>query len=401
MFEPIKAPWIRAGVLLHEPGMPVEDVLEAFVGALRERGFKVAGAVQRERDGVIQVADLASGTVSVAETPSHALRLAGGSLRRALRDDVDLVVLSPFNAFESAVREMMATLEEGAGQQGMPVLTTLSGGDVQRWLEVAGSRGTLLLPTPRALWQWWGPERLYDDLSLGVAQDEVRRIVCGPRWLMIEGPAGVGLAHLSGASRDLQGRLDELRRRSLRQLAELYRSWDPLDMAVAVAALNAHVNRVDLETLPGNGTESLRGEAGRVVVVGAFPGLADTVPHPQVIEANPRPGEFPPSAMESLLPGCARAVVASSSLLNRTLPRVLRLAQGARVALIGPGTPLSPRLHAYGVERMGGLIVRDADGLAAALRAGALPREFVRFGDYRHLQAEPPAEERSYRFRAV
>ncbi|GEO80675.1 Rossmann-like domain-containing protein [Pararhodospirillum oryzae] len=388
MFEPIKAPWIRAGVVLHEAGAPVEDLLETFATTLRERGFRIAGSVRRPREGTLAVADLASAGVAIAETVPHAHRMAAGSLRRALREDVDLVVLSPFDAFEGATREMMATLGEGSGQ-GMPILTALPATELPRWLDFAGSRGAILPPTPAALWQWWGPERLYADLAQGVEDDEVRRIVCGPRWLMVQGPCGVGLAHLSGAPRDLPARLAPMRRRSLRQLAALHQAWDPIDMALAVAAINAHANRFDLDTGPGNGADTLAGLPGRTVVMGAFPGLAEILPDAQVIEANPRPGEFPLSAADALLPGCAGLVLAASTLLNRSLPRLLRLAQGAQVALVGPGTPLSPRLHAYGVGCLGGLVVRDPDGLAQAIQAGALPREFARFGEYRHLR--PPA----------
>lgn len=95
-----------------------------------------------------------------------------------------------------------------------------------------------------------------------------------------------------------------------------------------------------------------------------------------MIEASPRPGEFPTGAMDLLLPGCAAAVVASSTLINRSAPRILRLAHGSRLALVGPVTPLSPRLYHYGAEILGGLVVHDAAGLAGAVRAGAMPREF-------------------------
>ena len=34
------------------------------------------------------------------------------------------------------------------------------------------------------------------------------------------------------------------------------------------------------------------------------------------------------------------------------------------MALIGPSTPLTPRLHSYGIEVLGGLIVENVRGLA-------------------------------------
>ena len=105
-----------------------------------------------------------------------------------------------------------------------------------------------------------------------------------------------------------------------------------------------------------------------------------------MIEAKPRPGELPTIAIDTVLPGCAAAVVSASSLVNRTLPRILRLAQGARVALIGPATPLTSRLHAYGIEIIGGFRVTDPDALASVVANGGLPRDFDRFGTFVHIR---------------
>lgn len=77
--------------------------------------------------------------------------------------------------------------------------------------------------------------------------------------------------------------------------------------------------------------------------------MDNTIVRAQVIETELRPDEYPTVAMDTLLPGRAAAVVASSTIINRSLPRILRLAQGARIAL------------------------------AEAIRASAMPREFTRF----------------------
>ncbi len=394
LLEPAQAPWIRPGAVVHQPGVPVDDLLGRFALDIRARGFQVAGYVQRNHgesdlgraeSGPVELLDLASGdAVVVDRADPGTMAAAARSFRAAMRDDADLVVISRFSAFEKAAREMTAAVADGISQ-GMPVLTSIGGQCVHKWRDFVGGGGAMLSPDLDSLWRWWGPDRLYRDLGLGVAVDEVRQIVCGPRWLMVEGPWGAGLAHLPVGPKELMGRLPLFRRMSLRQLAELSRSWDPLEMAVGIAAINAHYNRFDLDAAMGNGTQAFSAVGGRAVVVGAFPGLTEILRHPQVIEAQPRPGEYPSVAMDTLLPGCAAAVVTSSALVNRNLPRVLRLAQGARVALVGPATPLTPRLHAYGIEVIGGVVVHDPAGLATAIRAGALPREFMRFGRYVHL----------------
>lgn len=392
MFQPAKAPWISPGVIIHEPHAPVDQLIAKFAHAVAKRGFAVAGCV-RLGDTII---DVATGQTMDGSD----LDCARKCLRAAMREDADLAVMSNFAAFRTAAKDLTASVEQG-GFQGMPVLTAIPDGSVRQWHEFAGHGGTMISPTTRALWRWWGPERLYRDLALGVANDEVRQIVCGPRWLMVQGPAGAGLAYLPRSSRELVGRIPSLKRMSLRQLAEMSGSWDPLEMAVGIAAINAHYNRFDIEGEMGNGASAFGDEAGRVVVVGAFPGLSEVLSNPQIIENDPRPGEYPTVAMDTLLPGCAAAVVASSTLINRNLPRILRLAHGSRVALVGPSTPLTPRLFHYGTEILGGLVVRDAQGLGEAIRAGALPREFGRFGQYMHLRRDDVLPGTECRFRAA
>ena len=347
LLEPAQAPWIRPAAVVHEAEFPIDDLLCRFAADIASRGFLVVGPVGDAIDGVAR------------------------GFRGAMRDDADLVVIGHFAAFEKAARELTATIGDGISQ-GMPVLTAIDGQGVRAWREFAGAGGAMLSPDLASLWRWWGPERLYRDLALGVGDDEVRQIVCGPRWLMVEGPFGAGLGYLPVGPKEVLGRLPTMGRMSLRQLAELSRSWDPLEMAVGIAAINAHYNRFDLDAPMGNGTRALAGVAGRVVVIGAFPGLTDVFPHPQVIEASPRAGEYPTIAMDTLLPGCAAAVVTSSTLVNRNLPRVLRLAQGSRVAVVGAGTPMTPRLFEYGIEVLGGLIVDDPAGLAIAVTATAM-----------------------------
>lgn len=400
LLEPIKAPWIRPGVVVHEPAAPIDGLLAEFALTLRGRGFNVAGYVQRNNQGCahpgrgcaerMEFFDLSGGsllTVDRGDSADPALSGAIRHLRKAMREDADLAVISHFPAFDKATKSLRTTVGEGISQ-GMPVLTSIAGRCVGKWQSLIPRNVDMIAPDPRSLWQWWGPERLYRDLALGVAEDDVRRIVCGSRWVMVEGEHGAGLAYLPRSPKELLPRLPAFTRQSLRQLAFLNQSWDPVEMAVGMAAINAHYNRFDLAAETGNGVRAFRQTAGRVVVVGAFPGLDGILPQAAVIEADPRPGEFPIVAMDSLLPGCAAAVVNSSSLINRSLPRILRLAQDSRVALIGPSTPLTPRLHDYGIEVLGGLVVGDPDGLAAALRAGAAPREFGNFGHYVHFRRE-------------
>jgi hypothetical protein len=397
---PADVPWIRPGVVVHEPGEPIDGLLAQFALTIRDRGFSVAGYVQRNNTGAvplhhgcastIELQDLASGDILTLsphdedESAAVVSRLNDGRSAK-----VDLVVVSRFSAFEKAAGGMSDVFARHV-LRGTPVLTSIAGRCLRKWHGLVERGGEMIQPDIESIWRWWGSDRLYQDLVLGVSRAEVRRIVCGPRWLMIESERGCGLAYLPRSPRDLQPRLAELRRMSLRGLAEMVHSWEPLEMAVGIAAINAHYNRYDLDGGAGNGAESFREESGRVIVIGAFPGLARAIPKAVVIETDPRPGELPTIAMDTVVPGCAAIVVTSNTLINRKLPRILQLADQARVALIGPATPMTPRLHDYGIEILAGLVVHDTDGLAAAVAAGAPPKAFSGYGHFRHIRRVRP-----------
>lgn len=380
--QPRACGWIRPGVVVHDPFEGVDALLAAFAFDLGDRGFCVRGYVQGPRPAPAApplYIDLATGA-PLAREPGAAEAI----LRRAMAEAADLIVIGRFSACTEATDRVGAPIGAGAGG-GLPLLTAIAGQSIHQWHSYVRHAGSMIAPDRRALWTWWGPDRLYRDLALGVAGEEVRRITLGPRWIMVEGPRGAGLAALPRHPRELRPRLGDLKRRSLRALAALTASWDPLETAVGVAALNAHYNRYDLDGRPGNGAHRFRHLDGQVVVIGAFPGVDGILPRCAVVEADPRPGAYPIAAMDALLPGCGGAIVNSSALVNRSLPRILRLAGSRPIALVGPSTPMSTRLHDYGVETLGGFLVRDPDGLAAAVEAGAMPRDFTRFGRYAHV----------------
>lgn len=400
------APRLCPGVVVHDPSFAVDDLLAGFAADLSGRGFRVRGLIQRNNRGGgtgggcaprIDMMDLADGRVFRLErtqqtaTPDSAttistdfagLSMTEAVIGRALAEDTDLLILSRFSALEGVRKRLV----QGLGS-GLPLLTSVAGQCLGKWHGLAGAGTSMLTPDSASLWRWWGPERLYQDLLYGVPGDEVRRITIGPRWVMVQGPHGCGLAHLPRGAGPALARLDGYRGLGLRGLARLVRSWDAVDMALGMAAINAATNRADLDAPAGNGIDHYSTMPGPTVVVGAFPGLAERLPHAHVIETNPRPGEFPASAADYLLPGSRVAILTAAGFVSRALPRLLSLAAGARVAVVGPATPLSPRLFAYGIETLAGFLVTDPEGMAIAVASGAKPREFRSFGRFVYRRA--------------
>jgi len=201
-------------------------------------------------------------------------------------------------------------------------------------------------------------------------------VLVGLNWTLVEG-AHVGLAHTPDRGAAGCHSLDDAGAyagRSLVDLAGLFESANPFEVAVAIAAANAHHNRPDRTGLSAeNGLEVFDLQLP-TVVVGRFPRLAQRLPDAIVLEQNPGPGDRPASDAPVLLPGAAQVAITASALGNGTLPELLTLCDPmATVVLVGPGTPLAPALFELGIDVLSGLVVTDPEGAARAVaEAGAV-----------------------------
>lgn len=404
---PAAPPPLRPGAVIHGPGSAgVDALLDRFAAELIRRGFRVGGLVQRNHGAiddacaeVMELVDVATGhAFDITQRlgrESQSCRVdptgvadASQTLRRAVAERVDLLVVNKYAGLEAQGDGLADELLSGIAE-GIPLLTSVGSRYLNEWQAATGGCSDWLAPSMEALWRWWGPQRLYDDLLLGVADAPVLRVVIGALWVLVETPDGLGLA-----ARPTPGSGEESATRwsgrSLRDLAALAaHAWDPLDLAVGVAAMNAHYNRPGLSGAGGNGLDLFASVEGRVVVIGAFPQIASRLPRAQVIDMNPIDGQHPEAACDWLLPGAEAVAVTASAFANRTLPRLLRVATGARVAMIGPGTPLTPRLFAYGLESLAGFVAVDREAVARVVAAGGSSRDFHPHGRMVTLHRPP------------
>jgi uncharacterized protein (DUF4213/DUF364 family) len=215
-------------------------------------------------------------------------------------------------------------------------------------------------------------------LAAEVANAPARRVLIGINWTLVEGPEGCGLAQTparDGAGCRPLDRAGSYAERDLKALAELVESDNRFEIAIGWAAINAHFNRRDLTGPDTNGLELLAqsDRSGRTVVIGRFPDLERSLPGAIVIEREPRQGEYPEAAATELLPGAARVGITASALFDGSADRLIRLARGARIAIIGPSTPLAPGLHDLGIAVLAGLVVDNvAEAARAVVEAGAV-----------------------------
>lgn len=219
---------------------------------------------------------------------------------------------------------------------------------------------------------------LASDLA-GIAH----RVVVGLNWTVVMGPSGTGMAQTpargTAGCRSLP-RPGSYAGQTLAALAAMWASENVFERAIAVAAINAHWNRHDLEASAANGLDLVENHGRRTVMIGRFPGLAQRLPGIAVVEREPRPGEYPESALPELLAEARYVAVTGSTIVNGSLPGILAQCRGAFVLLLGPSTPLAPPLFDCGIGALSGFVVRDVEGLLRAVSEGAAVAALKPFG---------------------
>lgn len=224
---------------------------------------------------------------------------------------------------------------------------------------------------------------LLDELP---ADLRIARALVGQGWTLVESEAGgMGLAMTHRDEVQPATLPFPVSGQPLRSVAAALRSWNVREAAVGLAALNAWVNdsrrleeRLGRELRPPHGEsvfsvmrEEIAGR--RVAVIGHFPGIERLREDCRltVLERLPQPGDLPDFAAEYVLPGQEYVFITGVTLINKTLPRLLALSSGARVVLVGPSVPLTPRWFELGVSVLAGSVVLDGPRLWQATAEGS------------------------------
>lgn len=234
---------------------------------------------------------------------------------------------------------------------------------------------------------------LYDWLLSSTRESApLQRLCLGINWTMAEVGTGAGFAFsprqiprtLSWAG-TLQGQGSE-------QLRPWLQAWDEAEAAVGLAVLNACINagpncaaeaQLLSEQAPGHlqvfAHMRPRLEGRKVVVIGHYPGLDSFwqgLPY-VCLERQRQDGDLPDSAAEYLLPEADWVFISASSIANKTLPRLLQLAQHAQVVLMGPSLPWLRGWQRFGVNYLAGVRVHDSQAAMQVAMQGGGTRLFA------------------------
>lgn len=222
--------------------------------------------------------------------------------------------------------------------------------------------------------------KIYDDLINGIPENLiVDELICGKKRSYIRSGNGSGIA----SPRLYETRMPMLTKSMiglpLREVAECVKSWNFVEAATGVAAINAYYNNPQVARENGvEFSEAQRVEDRRfdpfimsqndikdkkVAVVGHFPYI-EKLMKPKcdfsIIEWEPEEGDYPMSSCEYILPECDYVYITCASIVDKTLPRLLELSKNAQgITVVGPGTPLAPVLFNYGIGDLSGFIIKD------------------------------------------
>ena len=212
------------------------------------------------------------------------------------------------------------------------------------------------------------------------------RIGLGYTAVFLEnGQAGVALTFHQGLTRGCTvfDGLHPLAGRAAHELLSFLESTDKIEMAVALATANALANTMQRDLLQGDITEHIHvGPEEKVGMVGNFapmlPRLREMSSSIMIFEQIERKqgNLLPEKEAYRLLPQCQVALITSTSILNRTIEKILHAAQSCReVILLGASTPLIPEVFAgTSVTFLSGIIItRPLELLRIVSEGGGMP----------------------------
>lgn len=233
------------------------------------------------------------------------------------------------------------------------------------------------------------PWNLYDDLLSELPEnvmiEESTRVDKWCRVRTSQGGMGSALA-LPERSRPAVISDTSIKGISLREAGQLVKSWNFVEAAYGLAAINAwyaHPKRAE-----ANGFTPCENNAWyrvfdpfadrvagtAVTVIGHFPFAAQALGRAKelrILEKNTQDGDYPDSACEYLLPDSDYVFISGSALVNKTMPRLLELSKNATTIILGPSTTLSPKLFDYGADHLTGFVPTGDRNLFAVLNQDA------------------------------
>ena len=215
---------------------------------------------------------------------------------------------------------------------------------------------------------------LYDILISGIDTDAVvTNTFMGDCWTAVETENHFGMAMTTPVDTAPRMLDKDYYGIPLKELAATAKSWNLTEAGFGMAAVNAFYNthaKLDrlgaYEPFDNYCTHGVDLKDKRIGVIGHLnmpSSVYEQARQVLILERNPRPGDYPDSACDYLLPQCDVVIMTASTLVNKTLPHLLDLCKNAYTILAGPSCPMCPGLLELGIDRIAGLVITNVDGM--------------------------------------
>lgn len=255
--------------------------------------------------------------------------------------------------------------------------------------------------------------KLYDELIAAVPEDAVvSDCLAGLSWFLVRS-VGTGAAMRPGDIDEPIRSAGKIAGMKVRKLASWIKSWNWYEAALGLAAINSALNarstvlnncgasldETKTQDVFTSLLDELRGK--RVAVVGHFHNLErlSAICELSILERKPQPGDVPDPACEYILGEQDVVIMTATTLINKTLPRLLELSRHARVVVAGPSTPLHPLMFDHGIDLLGGLIVDNESSVWRAVAEGGREALFTEGGRMVRVASDLMACKESCRWR--
>jgi uncharacterized protein len=211
--------------------------------------------------------------------------------------------------------------------------------------------------------------KLIDDLisSVKVNDAPVKNVILGVSWTAVDAKY-CGLSKTYGIPvkhGNYVTDMGNLTRKTSLELAEYTKSWNLTEASIGVAAINSMVSP-PRKVLDINADKFVleKGKDKNVVMVGAFPfmdALKAVAKEMIVLELDPyqlnaKENILPDSAAEYVIPDCDLLIITGSTLINKSMERLLALAKSSKAytVILGPSTVMSEIFFDYGADMIAG-----------------------------------------------
>ena len=244
------------------------------------------------------------------------------------------------------------------------------------------------VPSSKNAWEVY--DLLMDYASIS---SKVRRVVLGLVWTLVESEK-TGLAMSPGVATRTLPWSGDLSEYPLSTLSGWLRDFDPYRATLGMAAVNAALNQLTTQP-PGTVLQPIKDKGSnlivfdhflplirgkKIVVIGRYPGL-DTFAKEEgldltILERIPQSTDLPDPAAEYVVPEADWVFLTSTTLPNKTFPRLAELALNAKTVLMGPTTPWLPDFYHFGIDYLAGVEIHDPEVLLRTVCEGGGVRIF-------------------------